>query len=201
VCTFALSEHACYHASLLCEGALLAKQGGNRRMPDADDRTPAPRPQVPHLIRSPSSPSPLLGHFYSVHVNSRNQSNSMKTKAGPNFYFEHLDTLGITNSPANPLLSQEFGAPALPYSSQACRLSTLPISSPTPSAHSAYPSAAFPPSLPAAPPLTFSISNRQFLGRLETSATRTKQTPAASSNRHFWGPISPNSRVEFISQS
>jgi hypothetical protein len=45
------------------------------------------------------------------------------------------------------------------------------------------------------------ISNRHFLVRLETPVTHTKQTPATSSNRHFWGPIWPNSRVEFTSQS
>ena len=35
------------------------------------------------------------------------------------------------------------------------------------------------------------ISNRQFLVRLETSVTSTKQTPEFISNRHFWegGPL------------
>jgi hypothetical protein len=32
----------------------------------------------------------------------------------------------------------------------------------------------------------FQISNRHFLVRLETSVIRRKQTPGASSNRHFW---------------
>ena len=33
------------------------------------------------------------------------------------------------------------------------------------------------------------ISNRQFLIRLETPATRRKQSPAIDSNRHFWDPL------------
>jgi hypothetical protein len=37
----------------------------------------------------------------------------------------------------------------------------------------------------------FPNSNRQFLVRLETSVTSTKQTPEFISNRHFWegGPL------------
>ena len=33
------------------------------------------------------------------------------------------------------------------------------------------------------------ISNRQFLIRLETPATRRKQSSAIDSNRHFWEPL------------
>jgi hypothetical protein len=83
----------------------------------------------------------------------------MKTNAGPDFYLEHLDTLRITNSPANPQLSQEFGA--LPNSPPKGRVLTLPTWSRTPSAPGTDLSGAFPPNLPATRPPGFSISNRK----------------------------------------
>ena|ERR1700723_3599144 len=144
---------------------------------DAEERPPARKTPVPHLILSPSSLSPLLGHFYSEHIKSRNQPNFMKTNAGSDFYPEHLDTLRISNSPANLDLSQKSGAPALPNPPQKSGIST-------------------PPSLPATPPANFSISNRQWLAQLENAATRTKQSSGELSNRHIWGPISPGCRVE-----
>jgi hypothetical protein len=57
---------------------------------------------------------------------SRNQSNSMKTNAGPDFYPRHLDPLRTTNSPVNPQLEPKFGAlPNLPPISNRQRLRRL----------------------------------------------------------------------------
>jgi len=115
--------------------------------------SPSPVSHVPSsLVSFPAISTPYT-------IKSRNQPNSMKTNDGPDFYLEHLDTLRITNSPANPHLSQKFGA--LPNSPPKGRVSTLPTSSLTPSAPGTDLSAAFPPNLPATRPPDFSISNRK----------------------------------------
>ena len=224
-CTFAQLKTACYHASPLCKGVLTARQGRDCHMWDAEERPPARKAPVPHLILSPSSLSPLLSHFYSEHVKSRNQPNSMKTNAGPDFYLEHLDTLPrskdrprftrtLSNASHRAFHSSSRAERGICCLRSECRItrgenarnklfregtaSTPPTSSRTPSARSAFLSADFPPSLPAIPPSDFSISNRQWLARLENAATHTKQSSGELSNRHIWGPISPDSRVEFM---
>jgi hypothetical protein len=122
--------------------------------------SPSPVSHVPSsLVSFPAISTPYT-------IKSRNQPNSMKTNDGPDFYLEHLDTLRITNSPAHPQLSQEFGAlPNAPYKGRvstpppACgfrqgTVSTVPH-------RGADRSVAFPPSLPATRPPDFSISNRK----------------------------------------
>lgn len=47
----------------------------------------------------------------------------------------------------------------------------------------------------------FFISNRRWLARLENAATCTKRSSGAFSNRHIWGPISPEGRVEFMAHT
>ena len=81
-------------------------------------RSPSPVSHFPSsLVSFPAISTPYT-------IKSRNQPNSMKTNDGPDFYLEHLDTLCITNSPANPHLSQKFGAlPNAPYKG---RVSTPP---------------------------------------------------------------------------
>ena len=190
---------------------------------DAEERPPARKAPVPHL--SPSALSPRLGHFYSEHIKSRNQPNSMKTNAGPDFYLEHLDTLPRTKDrPRFTRTLSNTSHRAFHSSSRAergicclrseCRItreenarnklfregtfSTPPTSSHPLPAHGAYLPADFPPSLPATPPPEFSISNRHWLVRLENAATCTKQSPGELSNRHIWDAFSPNCRVEFM---
>ena len=69
---------------------------------DAEERPPARKAPVPHLILSRSSLAPRLGHFYSEHINSRNQVNTMKTNAERVFYLEHLNTLRNVSSQNPP---------------------------------------------------------------------------------------------------
>ena len=123
-------------------------------------RSPSPVSHFPSsLVSFPAISTPYT-------IKSRNQPNSMKTNDGPDFYLEHLDTLCITNSPANPQLSQEFGAlPNAPYKGRvstpppACGFRQGTVS--TVLNRGADLSAAFPPSLPATRPPDFSISNRK----------------------------------------
>ena len=195
------------------------------RLPHVGREGAARKVPVPHLILSRSSLAPRLSHFYSEHIKSRNQPNSMKTNARPDSYPEHLDT--VQRATDRPRLSRTLSSDshrAFHSSFRAergicclrseCRItheenprnrlfregtfSTPPISSHPLPAHGAYLPADFPPSLPATPPPEFSISNRHWLVRLENAATCTKQSPGELSNRHIWDAFSPNCRVEFI---
>ena len=171
-------------------------------MPRADDRPPSRKAQVPHLVRCPSSLSPLFGHFYPVHIKSRNQPNSMKANAGPDFYPEHLDTLQrVTDKPRFTRTLCSDSHRAFHSSSRAERgICCLPSERRITREENAR-NKLFREGTVSTPPPEFSISNRQWPVRLENAATCTKQSSGLLSNRHIWDPFSPDCRVEFMAQT
>jgi hypothetical protein len=144
LCTFALAEPACYHASLCYVDALTAVQE-EPDMQSARYRASSLKVGIGHSTR------PTSAHSL-VTIERLTSPNSFSTD-------RQISNRNNKSTVATSLRAQNRRPP-----------------------HRA-------------------ISNRQFLVRLETSATHTKQTPGTSSNRHFSDPIGPNCRVEFISQS
>jgi hypothetical protein len=64
--------------------------------------SPIPPPTAPPVPLFSVFTFSISRHFYSEHINSRNQVNSMKTNAERVFYLEHLNTLGNVSSQNPP---------------------------------------------------------------------------------------------------
>ena len=64
--------------------------------------SPIPPPTAPSVPLFSICTFPLSRHFYSEHINSRNQVNSMKTNAERIFYPGHLNTLRSVSSQNPP---------------------------------------------------------------------------------------------------
>src|SRR6202041_821045 len=85
--------------------------------------SPIPPPAAPPVPRFSVLAFSISRHFYSEHINSRNQVNSMKTNAERVFYLEHLNTLGNVSSQNPPgnfsnfsflvSISCDFSSPAI----------------------------------------------------------------------------------------
>ena len=85
--------------------------------------SPIPPPAAPPVPLFSVFTFSISRHFYSEHINSRNQVNSMKTNAERVFYLEHLSTLdsvSAQNPPTNfsrltfPVsISCDFSSPAI----------------------------------------------------------------------------------------
>ena len=84
---------------------------------------PIPPPTAPPVPLFSVFAFSISRHFYSEHINSRNQVNSMKTNAERVFYLEHLGTLDIVSSQNPPgnfsrftfpvSISCDFSSPAI----------------------------------------------------------------------------------------
>jgi hypothetical protein len=86
--------------------------------------SPIPSPTAPPVPLFSVFTLSISRHFYSEHINSRNQGNSMKTNAERVFYLEHLNTLGNAGSQNPPGNFSSFTFPV----SVSCDVSSSTIS-------------------------------------------------------------------------